>query len=259
MTPMPERAGPQARARATGLAQEREPVMGRRGGSGARKAPRPGPGPGGDAAQGGRGPRLLAGWILAGCVVAWAAPAISAGPATDAIRGTINEVIRLLEDPELKKPGRAEGRRRLLEKVIGERFTYEEMSRRALGAPWNKLSEAERQEFVDLFKRLLSSSYVDKIEGYAGEQVHYLNERLDEGYAEVRTKVASGKAEIPLDYRMQNRAGDWRVYDIVVDGVSLVNNYRGQFAKILKESSYAELVHKLREKAEKKPEKPKAP
>jgi phospholipid transport system substrate-binding protein len=181
------------------------------------------------------------------------------GAATEAVRSTINEVIRILKDMELKKPGRGEERRLLLEKVIGDRFNYDEMARRSLGAQWNKLSDKERQEFVDLFKGLLSGSYVDKIEGYSGEQVHYLNERLEAEYAEVRTKVASDKTEIPLDYRLLNKSGDWRVYDVVVDGVSLVNNYRSQFTKIIRESSYADLLEKLREKSKKKSEQPQAP
>jgi phospholipid transport system substrate-binding protein len=181
------------------------------------------------------------------------------GAATEAVRSTINEVIRILKDVELKKAGRAEERRLLLEKVIGGRFNYEEMSRRALGAQWNKLSDKERQEFVDLFKGLLSGTYADKIEGYSGEQVHYLNERLEADYAEVRTRVASDKTEIPLDYRLLNKSGDWRVYDVVVDGVSLVNNYRSQFTKIIRESSYGDLLEKLREKSKKKSEQPQAP
>ncbi len=178
--------------------------------------------------------------------------AVAAGPPTEAVKSTINEVIRILRDESLKKPERAQERRLLLEKVIGERFTYEEMSKRALGAQWQSLSDTERQEFVDLFKSFLSSSYADRITGYSGEQVQYLNERLEQGFAEVRTKVVSGKAEIPLDYRMLNKDGDWRVYDVVVDGVSLVNNYRGQFTKIIRTSSYADLVEKLRKKSSEK-------
>ena len=197
--------------------------------------------------------------LAAVIVLVGGASAEPGGAATEAVRSTINEVIRILKDVELKKAGRAEERRLLLEKVIGGRFNYEEMSRRALGAQWNKLSDKERQEFVDLFKGLLSGTYADKIEGYSGEQVHYLNERLEADYAEVRTRVASDKTEIPLDYRLLNKSGDWRVYDVVVDGVSLVNNYRSQFTKIIRESSYADLLEKLREKSKKKSEQPKAP
>jgi phospholipid transport system substrate-binding protein len=192
---------------------------------------------------------------LLGSVVA------AAGEATEAVRSTINEVTRILQDEEMKKPARADERRKLLERVIGDRFSYEEMSKRSLGAHWNRLSPAERQEFVQLFQQLLSSSYAGKVEGYSGEQIAYVNERLQDGYAEVRTKVLSGKTEIPLDYRMLQIDGNWRVYDVVVDGVSLVSNYRGQFAKILRNSSYADLVEKLRKKPDdfKKPDSGKKP
>jgi phospholipid transport system substrate-binding protein len=193
--------------------------------------------------------------ILGGLViivaVAGAAGTLAAGPPTEAVRGSINEVIRILQDESLKKPEKSEERRLLLEKVIGERFSYEEMSKRALAAQWRNLNDKERQEFVQLFKTFLSNSYADRITGYSGEQVQYLNERLEQGYAEVRTKVVSGKTEIPLDYRMLNKDGDWRVYDVVVDGVSLVNNYRGQFSKIIRTSSYADLVEQLKKKSDK--------
>ena len=183
-------------------------------------------------------------------VVCWGGNALGATSATDAVKGTINHVIHILEDGDLKKPEKAEQRRRKLEQVIGDRFSYDEMSKRALGAQWPKLSDAQRKEFVDLFKRLLSNTYTGKIEGSSGEQVQYLVERLKDGYAEVRTKVTSGKAEIPLDYRLLELSGDWRVYDVVVDGVSLVNNYRGQFSKIIRASSYDDLVEKLRNKSD---------
>lgn len=187
--------------------------------------------------------------LLTGSV--WiAAPALAGGAATEAIKGTINEVIRILSDPGMKKPERAQERRKLLEKVVGDRFNYEEMGKRTLAAQWQKLNEKDRTEFVDLFKRLLTNSYSDKVEGYSGEQVHYLNERLEGDYAEVRTKAVSGKSEIPLDYRMLNKNGDWRVYDVVVDGVSLVSNYRGQFAKIIRTSGYDDLVKQLRDKSD---------
>lgn len=174
-----------------------------------------------------------------------------AGPPTDSMKATIDEVLRLVKERELKQPEKTEERRHLLEKVVSARFDYAEMSRRALGAPWNQLSDQQKQEFVELFQTLLTNSYADKIETYSGEGVQYLNERTEKEYAEVRTKVLSGKTEIPLDYRLINKANDWRVYDVVVDGVSLVNNYRGQFTKILRASSYSDLVDQLRKKSDK--------
>ena len=177
-------------------------------------------------------------------------PAV-AGGATEAMKSTIDEVLRIVRDKDLKQPGRADERRQRLEQVVGDRFDYEEMSKRSLGAPWNTLSDKDKQEFVTLFKTLLTNSYADKIESYSGEGVQYINERMEKDYAEVRTKVLTGKVEIPLDYRLLNKGTDWRVYDVVVDGVSLVNNYRGQFSKILRSSSYTELVDQLRKKSEK--------
>ncbi len=190
--------------------------------------------------------QLLGATVLV--LAVWAA-GYAGGPATDAMKTTIDEVLRILADKDLKEPAKANERRLLLEKVVGDRFDYQEMSRRSLGAPWNGLSEQDKREFVDLFRTLLTNSYADKIETYSGEGVQYINERTEKEYAEVRTKVLSGKTEIPLDYRLINKAGEWRVYDVIVDGVSLVNNYRGQFTKIMRSSSYADLVDQLRKKS----------
>lgn len=189
--------------------------------------------------------------VAAMVVTGVAVQSVSAGEATEAMRGTIDEVLRILADKALKQPAKANERRQLLEKVVGERFDYEEMSRRSLGASWANQSDKEKQEFVSLFQTLLVNTYADKIESYTGDGVQFLNERNEKEYAEVRTKVLTGKTEIPLDYRLLNKGSGWRVYDVVVDGVSLVNNYRGQFSKILRNGSYADLVDQLRKKSEK--------
>ena len=189
--------------------------------------------------------------VLAIMAVGLTAPYGYAGPPTDAMKTTIDEVLHIIHEKELKQPAKSEERRKQLEKTVGACFDYQEMSRRALGAPWNTLTDQQKQEFVSLFQTLLTNSYADKIETYSGEGVQYLNERTEKDYAEVRTKVLSGKTEIPLDYRLINKSDDWRVYDVVVDGVSLVNNYRGQFTKILRASSYSDLVDQLRKKSDK--------
>jgi len=192
---------------------------------------------------------VIAGVIIG--VLASAPAGAATKSATESVRGTIDEVVRILKDPEMKKPDRVDERRRILEKVIGDRFSWEEMAKRTLGAQWAKLDDAQRQEFTDLFRTLLTTTYIGRIESYSGEKVVYLNERLQDGFAEVRTKVAAGKAEYPMDYRLMDKSGDWHVYDIVLDGVSLVNNYRGQFSKILRTSSYEDLVGKLKSKSDK--------
>jgi len=174
-----------------------------------------------------------------------------AATATESVKGTIDRVLHILQDKEMKKAERTDERRRLIEKTIGDRFGWEEMAKRTLSGQWAKMTDKQRQEFVDLFRTLLTNTYIGRIETYSGEQIQYINERIQDGFAEVRTKVSSGKTEFPMDYRLLNRSGDWHVYDIVLDGVSLVANYRGQFSKILHSSGYEDLVEKLRTKSEK--------
>mgnify|MGYP001226932860 CR=1 FL=1 len=192
-------------------------------------------------------PRALLAWLgLTWAVGADTLAAIESPTAV--VRSTITEVIRILEDKELKVPDRLKARRQLLESVIASHFDYEEMSKRTLATHWKPLNETERREFVELFKAFLSDRYAAKIEGYSGEQVLYLSERLSDGYAEVRTKLVSSKLEVPMDYRLIARDGSWYAYDVIVDGVSLVKNYRSQFTNIIADSSFQELMRRLRER-----------
>lgn len=169
---------------------------------------------------------------------------------TEVVRTTINRVIQILEDSRLKSPDQRLTRRGKLETVISERFDYAEMSKRTLAAQWRSLTEDEREEFIELFKAFLSDHYAEKIEGYAGEKVAYLEERTEGPYAEVRTRLVSDKLNIPMDYRLIKKDGDWYAYDIIVDGVSLVRNYRSQFVSIIRSSSYQELVRRLKERSD---------
>ena len=169
-------------------------------------------------------------------------------PPTEAVRSTLTDVFRILEDEKLKDPAKLIPRRHMLEDVIASHFDYAEMSKRALAAHWAPLTASEQAEFVELFKSFLSDRYAEKIEGYSGQQVFYLSERIEGNYAEVRTELRSSKVEIPMDYRLHIKDGTWHAYDLIVDGVSLVKNYRSQFEKIIRTSSYQELVRKLRER-----------
>jgi phospholipid transport system substrate-binding protein len=126
---------------------------------------------------------------------------------------------------------------------------YAEMSKRTLGAQWRRLTPEQQQEFVDLFKGFLSDRYAGRIEDYSGEQVEYLNERLEGRYAEVRTRLVSHKVVIPMDYRLINKGGRWYAYDIVAEGVSLVKNYRSQFEKIIRSQSYEDLLKRLQNRS----------
>jgi phospholipid transport system substrate-binding protein len=187
---------------------------------------------------------LAIGLPLVGVAIA----ALDGTPPTAVVRATLDAVFHILDDQQLKAPGQLTHRRQLMEQVIAERFDYEEMSKRTLATHWKPLTQPEREEFVQLFKAFLSDQYAARIEGYAGERVVYLSERTADGYAEVRTKLVSDKLDFPMDYRLTNKAGSWYAYDVIVDGVSLVMNYRSQFTKIIADSSFQELLRRLRER-----------
>src|SRR5262245_20961459 len=170
------------------------------------------------------------------------------GAPTEAMRTTVSQALRVLQDPEFKKPERTNERATQLKKIADQRFDYGEMAKRSLGGQWDKLTERERQEFVDLFTEFLTATYMEKIQSYSGEEVTFLNERLDGNFAEVTSIMVGRKTETPMDYRHMKKSGEWKAYDVVIDGISLVQNYRGQFAAIVRSSSYEHLVQVLRDK-----------
>ena len=186
---------------------------------------------------------LMIAGLVAGDGVAWA------GQATDALKASVDEVVRILNDPALSKPEKKHERRQVLVDVISKRFNFEEMAKRTVGAEWAKRSPEERREFVESFRTLLSNSYLGRIENYSGEKVHYNKEITDGEHAEVRTEIDTGQSTIPIDYKMENAGGDWRVYDVVVEGTGLVSNYREQFKRILRKESFEALSKTIREKA----------
>jgi phospholipid transport system substrate-binding protein len=177
--------------------------------------------------------------LLAGTAVAWA------GPPTEIARQVIERALEALNDPS----STGEARRQKVKRIVDPYFDYQEMAKRSLGPTWGKLNPGQRQEFVRLFAQLLEASYSDKIEKYAQRvKIDYTGEILDGDVAEVRTVVVRTNDRIPLNYRLLNEDGTWKVYDVVIEGVSLVSNYRSQFSRIIHESSYAELVRRLKTK-----------
>jgi len=169
--------------------------------------------------------------------------------ATEAVKNTVSSLLHVLDDEGLNQPEQAEERRHEIENIIRERVDYEEMAKRALGAPWPTLSEREQQEFVSLFVQLLRDTFVGRITEHHDEQVAYLGEHREDIYAEVHTQLKGKKIDTSIDFRLINRESDWRVYDIVIDGASIVNNYRSQFTSIIREVSYVGLVKKMKQKA----------
>ena len=173
-----------------------------------------------------------------------------AGPATDALKPEIDQVIAVLQDPALKGESKAAERRQALHGVTDSVFDWTEMAKRALGRHWTARSPAEQEEFVGLFRDLLERAYVGKIERYTGEPITYTGETSDGSQTTVRTKILTRQGqEIGIDYRMLREGDRWRIYDVQVEGISLVNNYRTQFDGIIKTSSYEELVKRLKARA----------
>jgi phospholipid transport system substrate-binding protein len=172
-----------------------------------------------------------------------------ASSATEAVKGTINDLIQVLDDEILKQPEQAEERRHEIEEIIKHRVDYEEMARRALGAPWSTLSHRDRHEFVDLFVQLLLATFAGRITEHSDEQVVFLGELREDAFAEVKAQMKGRKIDTPIDFRLIHRAHEWRVYDIVIDGASIVSNYRSQFTSIIRDVSYVGLVKKMKQKA----------
>jgi phospholipid transport system substrate-binding protein len=193
--------------------------------------------------------RLVPHLILAVLVglAAWVPAPASAGAPTDQLKASVDQIVKVLEDPALRAEARAQERRAAIRKQAEGVFDFSETAKRALGRHWQGLSEKDRQEFTTLFTDLIERAYISKIERYSGERIAYAGEAMDSGLATVRTRfVTKQGTEIPVDYRMQQRGDRWLVYDVSVEGVSLINNYRTQFDKIIQTSSYAELVRKMK-------------
>ena len=172
-----------------------------------------------------------------------------AGMPTDLLRVQINRVVKTLEEPDLKKEGKSRERRAAVRKIAEDIFDFNETAKRSLGRHWQPRTPAERKEFVDLFANLLERSYLSKIELYSGEKIAYLGDTIDGDQAIVRTRIATKHGtEIPVDYKMYRHGDRWLVYDVAIEGVSLIANYRNQFNKIIQTTSYQELVRKMKAK-----------
>jgi phospholipid transport system substrate-binding protein len=172
-----------------------------------------------------------------------------AGIPSDQLRQTTEKVLLILKDPRLKSPDKTTERRNQLRQVISARFDFSEMAKRSLGRNWQRLSAEEQPQFVQLFTGLLERSYTDQIESFNGEKIVYGRENQNRDQAEVQTKIVTKKGEeFSVNYKLHPADREWKVYDVVIENISLVNNYRSQFNRILTNSSSEEFLRKLREK-----------
>lgn len=172
----------------------------------------------------------------------------SASDAMEEVKATVDQVLQILKNPEYKSA--LTQRRQKLRSVIGSHFDFTDMSRSALAVHWKSLSEQQRREFVPLFTSLLEEAYMSRIESYSGQQIQFLRERSNgSGYSEVYTRIVQNEAQpISVNYRLKRSDSGWKVYDVLVDGISLVQNYRSQFNRVINNDGYDSLVERIKMK-----------
>jgi phospholipid transport system substrate-binding protein len=177
----------------------------------------------------------------------------SAGEPTEVIRQTTDQVLKILEDPALQGPAKQAERQARLHQIAEQVFDWQAMAQRALAVHWRGRTPQQRQEFVGLFRDLVERTYMNRLEAATLEKqdIQYVGEQVDGSRAAVKTNVVTKRnQQVPIEYRMQKTDGRWKVYDVLVEGISLVNNYRSQFNQIISSSSYDALVQKMKSRQE---------
>lgn len=195
--------------------------------------------------------KVLAAWLL--ITAAAATPTVAP---REVVQSAVNRVLAVIEQNQASRhePSRAsmpsvERTRTEIRHIAGDLFDFEEISRRALSRHWAGRTRAEQVEFIGLFTDLLERSYVGKIEAYSGEKIAYVGENVDGDYASVRSRIITKRrSDTSLDYRLHRINGHWKVYDVLIDGVSFVSTYRSEFNRIIQSFSYDELLERLRKK-----------
>ena len=191
------------------------------------------------------------GWMMLLLSAVWlsAVGPATAGEPTEVVRQITDQVLNILEDAQFQAPDRQAERRERLHKIAEQVFDWQEMARRALGLHWRERTPQERQEFVKLFRDLVEGTYINRLENAIQEkrEIQYAGEQLDGSRATVKTQVVTRRnQQVPLEYRLHQADGRWLIYDVLVEGISLVNNYRSQFNRIITSSSYNDLVQKMK-------------
>lgn len=177
------------------------------------------------------------------------APSAVAGPAREQVQSAIEKATAILNDPNLKSDAKKNERIERLRQVIFPKFDFAEMAKRSLGGNWQRRTPEEQQEFVKLFRELVENSYIDNIDSYNGEKVNIVGEKQEKDFAQVNTKIVNNKGEeFSVDYRLLPSGADWKIYDVVIENISIVNNYRSQFNRVIAKSSFEDLLQKLRQK-----------
>jgi phospholipid transport system substrate-binding protein len=174
---------------------------------------------------------------------------VSAGAPADGIQHTIDQVLAILKDPALKAAANKKERFGRLKELIEPQFDFAEMAKRSLGSHWQRRSPDEQREFESIFADLLEGNYIETIESYSGEKVVITSEKQDKEYAEVGSKIVSAKGEeFSVNYKLHLTGGKWKIYDVVIENISVVNNFRSQFNRVISQSSYQDLLQRMKAK-----------
>jgi len=182
--------------------------------------------------------------ILFGLMMTLAATAFADDNAKDSVRMSVESIIGILKDTGLDKPAKREK----IRVVIAERFDFRAMSQRTLATNWRKASKEEQQQFISLFKELIQNTYIGRVESYTNEEVKYPGEKVTNDRAVVDTLIVTSSKEIPVTYRLYLKSGRWLVYDVNIEGVSLISNYRNSYQEIVKREGFSGLLAKMEEK-----------
>jgi phospholipid transport system substrate-binding protein len=179
-----------------------------------------------------------------------AASPVYAGVPTEEIRTAIDQGIEILKSAKLDNSKQRSQVINQLREIVYTRFDFEEMAKRSLGSHWRRLNPQQQKEFVSAFTELLETTYADKIDLYEGQQVEYIGETIDKNYAEVNTRViGKNRQTYTVDYKLHEIGAKWRIYDVIAENISLVNNYRSQFNRVIVNSSIEELIKRIRQKS----------
>jgi len=183
--------------------------------------------------------------LAAGIALTVANIAAADASPTDAVRGSVDSILTLLQNKELDQATR----RKEMRKVINGRFDFRAMSQRTLATNWKKASKEQQQEFVQLFAQLIENTYIGRVEAYTDEKVDYPGEKVKGKKAVVETLILTASADIPINYKVyQKKNGEWWVYDVIIEGISLISNYRSSYQEIVKKEGFDGLIAKMKDK-----------
>jgi len=188
--------------------------------------------------------------IVAVLMLVCSGKSAAAAEPTEAIRGAVNQGLKILKNAKVDSPKQRVQVIDRLRQIVYPLFDFNEMAMRSLGANWRRLNSQQRKEFVSTFTALLEKTYADQIFLYNGQQVIFTGESIDGDYAQVDSQIIDKNGQTySVVYRLHKVDGQWKVYDVVVENISLVNNYRSQFNRVLARSSFEELLKIMKEKA----------